>query len=102
MFAFLKSRYGFALIPGLALVLLIFYFTVGRNRKTQPEPLLPESSGSNNASKSPATRHRTTSHSASYSVSLDSDNDGIPDTAELPSFMDRENFRRWFTLIGEG
>jgi uncharacterized protein YfaT (DUF1175 family) len=35
------------------------------------------------------------------SASLDSDNDGIPDTAELQSFMDRENFRRWFTLIAE-
>jgi uncharacterized protein YfaT (DUF1175 family) len=37
-----------------------------------------------------------------HSASLDSDNDGIPDTAELQSFMDRENFRRWFTLIAEG
>jgi uncharacterized protein YfaT (DUF1175 family) len=35
------------------------------------------------------------------SASLDSDNDGIPNTAELESFMDRENFRRWFTLIAE-
>jgi len=36
------------------------------------------------------------------SASLDSDNDGIPDTAELQSFMDRENFRKWFTVIAEG
>ncbi|MGH9928548.1 MAG: DUF1175 family protein [Pyrinomonadaceae bacterium] len=33
---------------------------------------------------------------------MDSDNDGIPDVAELQSFMDRENFRDWFTLIAEG
>jgi len=33
---------------------------------------------------------------------LDSDSDGIPDAAELQSFMDRENFRKWFTLIAEG
>ena len=31
----------------------------------------------------------------------DSDRDGIPDVAELSSFSDRENFRRWFTNIAE-
>jgi len=31
----------------------------------------------------------------------DSDNDGIPDTAELRTFQDRDNFRRWFTAIAE-
>lgn len=31
----------------------------------------------------------------------DSDEDGIPDTAELHSFDDRTNFRRWFTTIAE-
>jgi uncharacterized protein len=31
----------------------------------------------------------------------DSDNDGIPDGAELSSFDDRRNFRRWFTGIAE-
>jgi uncharacterized protein len=31
----------------------------------------------------------------------DSDYDGIPDVAELSSFSDRENFRRWFTAIAE-
>ncbi len=32
---------------------------------------------------------------------IDSDNDGIPDAAELHSFQDRDNFRRWFTTIAE-
>jgi len=32
---------------------------------------------------------------------IDSDNDGIPDAAELRTFSDRDNFRRWFTLIAE-
>ncbi len=32
---------------------------------------------------------------------IDSDNDGIPDTAELRTFQDRESFRRWFTAIAE-
>lgn len=31
----------------------------------------------------------------------DSDNDGIPEGAELRAFTDRENFRRWFTAIAE-
>jgi uncharacterized protein YfaT (DUF1175 family) len=31
----------------------------------------------------------------------DTDNDGIPDRAELRSYNDRENFRRWFTGIAE-
>jgi len=35
------------------------------------------------------------------SVSLDIDNDGIPDAAELRSFRDRENFKRAFTRIAE-
>ena len=30
---------------------------------------------------------------------LDSDQDGLPDAAELTSFSDRENFRRWFAGI---
>lgn len=32
---------------------------------------------------------------------IDSDNDGIPDASELRTFSDRDNFRRWFTLIAE-
>jgi uncharacterized protein YfaT (DUF1175 family) len=31
----------------------------------------------------------------------DSDADGIPDRAELRTFGDRENFKRWFTTIAE-
>ncbi len=33
--------------------------------------------------------------------SIDADDDGIPDRAELRSFGDRENFRRWFTGLAE-
>jgi uncharacterized protein YfaT (DUF1175 family) len=32
---------------------------------------------------------------------IDSDNDGIPDVAELRTYQDRDSFRRWFTLIAE-
>ena len=34
-------------------------------------------------------------------ASADSDNDGIPDRAELSSLDDRSNFRRWFAAIAE-
>lgn len=32
---------------------------------------------------------------------VDEDRDGLPDRAELRSFADRENFRRWFAAIAE-
>jgi uncharacterized protein YfaT (DUF1175 family) len=38
---------------------------------------------------------------ASVIAWIDSDNDGIPDPAELRSFDDRANFRRWFAYIAE-
>ena len=38
---------------------------------------------------------------AATSRVLDSDNDGIPDVAELRTFQDRDSFRRWFTAIAE-
>lgn len=34
-------------------------------------------------------------------ASVDSDGDGIPDSAKLRSFDDRQNFRRWFAAIAE-
>jgi hypothetical protein len=34
-------------------------------------------------------------------ASADSDGDGFPDKAELRSFDDRQNFRRWFAAIAE-
>jgi uncharacterized protein YfaT (DUF1175 family) len=39
--------------------------------------------------------------SLSAATLIDSDNDGIPDAAELHTFQDRDNFRRWFTTIAE-
>jgi len=32
---------------------------------------------------------------------VDSDNDGIPDIAELRTFQDRDSFRLWFTAVAE-
>jgi uncharacterized protein YfaT (DUF1175 family) len=38
---------------------------------------------------------------ATEATLIDSDNDGVPDVAELRSFQDRDSFRRWFTAIAE-
>jgi uncharacterized protein YfaT (DUF1175 family) len=97
MFAFLKRRQvTFALVLWFALVLLVSYFVLGRNRKS--ETIAP--------GEPPARTSRTTisplAHSAAHTPTLDSDNDGLPDAAELQTFMDRQNFRQWFTLIAEG
>jgi uncharacterized protein YfaT (DUF1175 family) len=45
---------------------------------------------------SPATPTRTEPN-----LTADLDHDGLPDVAELRTFNDRENFRRWFTWIAE-
>ena len=95
MLAFLKRRQIiFALVLSFALVLFVSYFVLGRNRRNETL------SGSTR----PATSSSTISPATGVtrSVSLDSDKDGLPDAAELQSFMDRENFRQWFTLIAEG
>ena len=93
MLAFMKRRqFTLALLVCFVLVLLGSYFSLARNQRRALQPNGPTATHYNHA----------TNHALAHSVSLDSDNDGIPDTAELQSFMDRENFRKWFTLIAEG
>lgn len=41
------------------------------------------------------------SNTPSRTELIDSDNDGIPDVAELRTYQDRDSFRRWFTSIAE-
>jgi uncharacterized protein YfaT (DUF1175 family) len=96
MLAFIKRRqFGLALPLCFTLVFLASYFSLARNRKTE------YSANLRHGSKTSALYNHATTNSSTHSVSLDSDNDGIPDAAELQSFMDRENFRKWFTLIAE-
>jgi uncharacterized protein YfaT (DUF1175 family) len=97
MLAFIKRRqFGLAILLCFVIVFLGSYFSLARNRKTA-RPASSRHTGNSSTSYNPAAANSTT-----HSVSLDSDNDGIPDSAELQSFMDRENFRKWFTLIAEG
>jgi uncharacterized protein YfaT (DUF1175 family) len=97
MLAFIKRRrFTFALLACFVLVLLISYFSLAGNRRANQTLKSQAASGTS------ALNNHATGHSPAHSVSLDSDSDGIPDAAELQSFMDRENFRKWFTLIAEG
>src|ERR1044072_4118281 len=91
MLAFIKRRqFTFGLLACFIFVLLGSYFSLARNQRQAADSKNDSTSLQNHATLSSA------------HASLDSDNDGIPDAAELRRFMDRENFRAWFTLIAEG
>ncbi|MGZ8842612.1 MAG: DUF1175 family protein [Pyrinomonadaceae bacterium] len=53
----------------------------------------------------PALKQRSAFNSSSNTSSrtelIDSDNDGVPDVAELRTYQDRDSFRRWFSSIAE-
>jgi uncharacterized protein YfaT (DUF1175 family) len=90
MLTFIKRRqFGFGLALTLGLVVVVSYLALakinGRHRTSPVKPIAAR----------PLAEPANT-------ISLDSDNDGIPDVAELQTYSDRENFRRWFTLIAEG
>lgn len=96
MLAFIKRRrFAFALLLCFVVVLLGSYFSLARNQSERATSLL-------RAGNDAALNNHPTALTPPHSISLDSDNDGIPDSAELQTYMDRENFRRWFTLIAEG
>jgi uncharacterized protein len=61
-------------------------------------PILLASCDRLSAASSPRTAPRATK---SLNPMLDSDEDGIPDGAELRTANERESFRRWFTAIAE-
>src|SRR5882672_5864680 len=95
MYTFIKkTRTTLALLLWFTFVFLIAYLSPGRT--IQSNLTTWSTRGATRSSRTgPATP------ASSDSLSLDSDNDGLPDAAELQSFADRENFRRWFTGIAE-
>jgi uncharacterized protein YfaT (DUF1175 family) len=96
MLAYIRRRqFRFALLLCFVLVLLGSYFSLARNRKSDHTQKFQHTSDN-------AAAYNHASHTPTHAVSLDSDSDGIPDAAELQSFMDREDFRKWFTVIAEG
>jgi len=79
-----------ALIASAAVLVAVFAWGLSRSSQkaeTRPPGRLPLT--------------KTSSLSDSESRPADSDRDGFPDFAELRTFEDRENFRRWFTSIAE-
>ena len=96
MLAVIKNlRFGFVVLLWLSIVFLISYFTAGHTQRDTLGKRPPV----NTSVRSRSSHHGT--RSPANSVSLDSDNDGIPDAAELRSFPDREKFKRAFTGIAE-
>jgi len=75
--------------PGLVLLLLVptllilSYFTLAHSSDT-PTPVAT-----------------TTSKRSEHRPNTDLDHDGLPDSVELRTFNERENFRRWFTWVAE-
>jgi uncharacterized protein len=67
-------------------------------RKAEGERIKDVSESGNRAARAAA---ESPSEAPSAADRRDSDADGIPDGAELGSFSERENFRRWFTAIAE-
>jgi uncharacterized protein YfaT (DUF1175 family) len=97
MFASIKKlRVALGLLLWFQIVLLVSYFslarTVNNGLETQPLNSLRERSGK---------KPDTALNKPERPPAEDSDNDGLPDTAELRTFNDRENFRRWFTWVAE-
>ncbi len=88
-----RRPFAFALPAIFAFALLGSYFSLARNRAGAPTV-------SATVRNTTVTKHAANS-TTTHPVSLDSDSDGLPDAAELQSFSDRENFRRWFTFIAE-
>ncbi|CAN5816233.1 hypothetical protein BH18ACI4_BH18ACI4_03780 [soil metagenome] len=96
MLAVIKNlRSGFVLLLWVSVVSLNWYFSTNRTRSNTSGKRLPVSTSVTSRSDSHEPR------SPANSVSLDSDNDGLPDASELSSFRDRESFQRAFTGIAE-
>jgi uncharacterized protein YfaT (DUF1175 family) len=97
MLAHLKQRrIGFTVAAGFALVFAVSYFSLGRTAGTG---LIPSSLKTQPTT--PQSKPGSAPRNLSQPSMIDEDHDGLPDTAELSTFMDRENFRRWFTGIAE-
>jgi uncharacterized protein YfaT (DUF1175 family) len=70
-------------------------------RHDDARPPAAASTSAPTTTSAPAARAADAPHPAVVVGSIDADDDGIPDRAELRSYGDRENFRRWFTALAE-
>ena len=91
-----RSGIGLTVSVGIAIVLAVSYFSVGRTVRTSLNPSSPK-----HQPKTPQSKDGSAPRKLDNSLSNDMDQDGLPDAAELSTFMDRQNFRHWFTAIAE-
>lgn len=91
----------------LALASIIVFSTASlawgftRLRRTGKSEGAPALRNPGSGVRSQGSDYNSPSNSSSRTELIDSDNDGIPDVAELRTFQDRDSFRRWFTAIAE-
>lgn len=83
MFGLAKPTPGLALLILIPAFLILSYFSLAR------------STGA------PAHAPRPAATRPEPDLNTDLDHDGLPDSVELRTFNDRENFRRWFTWVAE-
>src|SRR5262245_60357047 len=96
MFAhFTKRRFHSGLVASFAIVFLVSLFSWGRTGITSLNP-----SSLKDLPEAPQRNHSLAPRKLSDSKTADSDQDGLPDSVELPG-ADRDNFRTWFTTIAE-
>jgi uncharacterized protein YfaT (DUF1175 family) len=90
-----KLRVVLGLLLWFQIVFLFSYFSLARTSRNTAVQSLNTSSELRGATTGRDFRQ------PERPVAADEDNDGLPDSAELRTFNDRENFRRWFTAIAE-
>jgi uncharacterized protein len=97
MFAHItRRRVRVAMIGLFGIVLPVSYFSMGRTAISSLNPsslIYPPKAPLNTPASAP--------RKLSTFTALDSNQDGLPDGAQLSTFLDRQNFRRWFTNIAE-
>src|SRR5258708_31521106 len=94
MFASLKKlRFAFGLLLWFHFVLIVSYFSLARTAGTLPHLQTARSDET--------ITNRLTPRASVPNLAIDTDGDGLPDTPEMRSFNDRENFRRCFAAIAE-
>jgi uncharacterized protein YfaT (DUF1175 family) len=83
----------------LVILLATFIWIFSKSSETRPSGRVLFASETRPSGRVPSAA--PVSDSNATTETADSDNDGIPDFAELRTFEDRESFRRWFTAIAE-
>ena len=97
----LRSLSRRSVMTASVLVILLATFIWIFSKSSETRPSGRGSASETGPSGSAPSAAESISDSNATTETADSDNDGIPDFAELRTFEDRESFRRWFTAIAE-